>query len=55
MIEALVRAFYGRARHDPLIRPVFESKVHDWEAHIAGLCTFWSFVVSMSGRCGSFP
>jgi len=55
MIEALVRAFYGRARHDPLIRPVFESKGHDWEAHIAGLCTFWSFVVSMSGRCGSFP
>jgi hemoglobin len=38
-----------------IIGPVFESKVHDWEAHIARLCTFWSFAVLMSGRCGSFP
>src|ERR1700722_18979474 len=34
MIERLVRSFYGRARLDPLIGPVFESKVHDWEVHI---------------------
>ena len=34
MIERLVRAFYGRARHDPLIGPVFERHVADWEAHI---------------------
>ncbi len=54
MIEALVRAFHGRARHDPLIGPVFERQVHDWEAHIRRLCTFWSSVVLMSGRCGSF-
>ena len=29
MIERLVRAFYGRARLDPLIGPIFESKVRD--------------------------
>ncbi len=33
MIERLVRAFYGRARLDTLIGPIFEAKVHDWDAH----------------------
>lgn len=34
MIEKLVRTFYGRARLDPLIGPIFEAKVRDWDAHI---------------------
>jgi hemoglobin len=55
MIERLVRAFYGRARLDPLIGPIFESKVRDWEAHIARLCTFWSSVALMSGRYHGQP
>src|ERR1700732_4924442 len=50
MIERLVRSFYGRARLDPLIGPVFESKVHDWEVHIGRMCAFWSSIVLMSGR-----
>jgi hemoglobin len=49
MIERLVQAFYGRARLDPLIGPIFESKVHDWEAHISRMCAFWSSVALMSG------
>jgi hypothetical protein len=36
MIEQLVRTFYSRARFDPLVGPVFESRVHDLEGHIAG-------------------
>src|SRR5690348_9354497 len=55
MIERLVRAFYDRARLDPLIGPVFESKVHDWEGHIAGMCAFWSSVTLMSGRYHGQP
>jgi len=55
MIERLVRAFYERGRRDPLIGPVFESKVHDWEAHIARLCAFWSSVALMSGRYHGQP
>jgi hemoglobin len=55
MIEQLVRAFYGRARLDPLIGPVFESKVHDWEDHIARMCAFWSSVALMSGRYHGQP
>ncbi len=55
MIEALVRAFYARVRRDPLIGPVFEDKVHDWEVHIGRLCTFWSSVALMSGRYHGQP
>ena len=55
MIEALVRAFYTRVRQDPLIGPVFESRVHDWEAHMERLCAFWSSVALMSGRYHGQP
>ena len=55
MIERLVRAFYERGRRDPLIGPVFDSQVHDWEAHVARLCAFWSSVALMSGRYHGQP
>jgi hemoglobin len=55
MIERLVRTFYGRARLDPLIGPVFESRVHDWEGHIGRMCAFWSSVALMSGRYHGQP
>lgn len=55
MIERLVRAFYGRARSDPLIGPIFDQKVVDWDAHIARMCDFWSSVVLMSGRYHGQP
>jgi hemoglobin len=40
MIARLVHGFYDRARHDPLLGPVFESKVQDWDAHLARMCDF---------------
>ena len=55
MIERLVRAFYGRARLDPLLGPVFESKVRDWEAHLARMCDFCSSILLMSGRYHGQP
>ncbi|HEY4443723.1 MAG TPA: group III truncated hemoglobin [Steroidobacteraceae bacterium] len=55
MIEALVRTFYTRVRQDPLIGPVFESRVADWEAHMQRLCAFWSSVALMSGRYHGQP
>jgi hemoglobin len=55
MIEALVRAFYSRARLDPLIGPIFEGNVVDWDAHISRMCDFWSSVALMSGRYHGQP
>jgi hemoglobin len=55
MIERLVHGFYARARRDPLIGPIFESRVHDWDAHLARMCAFWSSVALMSGRYHGQP
>jgi hemoglobin len=55
MIDRLVRAFYGRARRDPLIGAIFEARVHDWEAHFGRLSAFWSSVALMSGRYHGQP
>jgi len=55
MIDRLVRCFYGKARQDPLIGPIFESKVHDWEAHFGRMGAFWSSVALMSGRYHGQP
>jgi hemoglobin len=55
LIEKLVRRFYARAAKDPLIGPIFDRHVGDWEAHIARLCDFWSSVALMSGRYRGTP
>jgi hemoglobin len=49
MIRRLVHAFYARVRVDPLIGPVFVSRVQHWDAHLARMCAFWSSVALMSG------
>jgi hemoglobin len=49
MIERLVRGFYTRVRHDELLGPVFDSRIHDWEPHLQRMCDFWSSVVLSSG------
>jgi hemoglobin len=55
MIDRLVRTFYGRARLDLLIGPIFENKVHDWDKHLGRMCAFWSSVALMSGRYHGQP
>jgi hemoglobin len=55
MIERLVHTFYAGARNDPLIGPIFESHVRDWDAHLARMCEFWSSVALMSGRYHGQP
>lgn len=55
MIERLVRAFYDRVRVDPLIGPIFDSRVHDWEVHLQRMFAFWSSVTLMSGRYHGAP
>ena len=55
MIGVLVRAFYARVRHDPLIGPIFMARVEDWGLHIEKLCAFWSSVALMTGRYHGQP
>lgn len=54
MLERLVRAFYARARVDPVIGAKFDV-VEDWEHHIARISEFWSAVALMTGRYHGQP
>ncbi|HEY0833939.1 MAG TPA: group III truncated hemoglobin [Azospirillum sp.] len=42
MVTELVHRFYDRARRDPLLGPVFETAVRNWDGHLAEIETFWS-------------
>jgi len=55
MIERLVRTFYRRIQDEPVLGPIFASRVTDWEHHIEKLCAFWSSVALMTGRYHGQP
>lgn len=49
MIESLVHTFYGHVRQDPMLGPIFESRISDWGPHLQRMCAFWSSVALQSG------
>jgi hemoglobin len=55
MIKGLVHAFYARVRIDPLLGPIFNAAIKDWNAHLDKLCAFWSSVTLMTGRYKGTP
>lgn len=55
MIERLIRKFYERIQAEPVLGPIFASKIEDWEQHIQKLCAFWSSVALMTGRYHGQP
>ena len=54
-IAALVARFYAKARLDPLIGPVFNNTIEDWDAHLRTLNAFWSSVMLTTGRYKGNP
>lgn len=54
-IVALVDRFYAKARRDPLIGPVFNRAVEDWDEHLRKLYDFWSSVMLTTGRYKGNP
>jgi hemoglobin len=55
IIAAQVRTFYGRVRQDPVLGPVFNAAIEDWDEHLAKLCDFWSSVLLATGRFRGSP
>ncbi|KQW83884.1 group III truncated hemoglobin [Brevundimonas sp. Root1279] len=49
LIDRLVEGFYARVRADPLIGPVFQSRIADWGPHLEQMKLFWSSVALGSG------
>jgi hemoglobin len=54
LLERVVREFYGAARQDPLLGPVF-ARITEWEPHIARIAAFWSSVALQTGRYHGQP
>jgi hemoglobin len=55
MIRTLVETFYARVRKDPVLGPIFNREVEDWDEHLGKLSDFWSSVTLMSGRFKGRP
>lgn len=54
-ISALVHAFYAKVRRDPLLGPIFNGHVSDWDAHLVKLTDFWSSILLGTGRFSGAP
>lgn len=52
MVTAVVEAFYGKARRDEVIGPVFNRVIPEagWPAHLKTIADFWSSMLLGSGR-----
>ncbi|RED16004.1 group III truncated hemoglobin [Parasphingopyxis lamellibrachiae] len=55
LISTLVESFYAAIRRDPLLGPIFESKIADWPAHLSRMKDFWASIALESGRFHGNP
>lgn len=54
-IQRLVREFYGKARKDPALGPIFNTAVKDWDVHLRVIANFWSRVLLKTDRYHGHP
>lgn len=55
LIEKIVRHFYNRVGKDPLLGPIFNTMITDWEPHLQKMFAFWSAVMLQTGRYDGRP
>lgn len=55
LIAEVVARFYARIRRDPVLGPIFNTRVEDWPEHEAKITRFWSSVLLMSGEYHGSP
>lgn len=54
-LQRLVREFYGKARKDPDLGPIFNNAVTDWDVHLHTVANFWSHALLGTTRYGGTP
>jgi hemoglobin len=54
-IVTLVHGFYDKVRADPVLGPIFDTHVDDWDTHLAKMCSFWSSLLLGSGTYRGTP
>jgi hemoglobin len=54
-IKTLVYGFYDKVRVDPLLGPVFNGQISDWDKHLAIMLRFWSSLLNGTGTYSGTP
>ena len=54
-LAKLIPEFYARVRADPVLGPVFNRAIADWDEHLEKLQAFWSSIMLTSGRYKGHP
>lgn len=54
-ISTLVYGFYDRVRADPVLGPVFNRHIQDWDRHLGVMVKFWSSLLLGSGTYSGTP
>lgn len=54
-LATLVERFYDKVRIDPLLGPVFNPRVDDWDAHKVLMTSFWTTVALHTGHYRGNP
>lgn len=54
-IGRIVDAFYAECRQHPVLGPIFNHHVQDWDAHLARIRAFWAAVLFKSGGYAGRP
>jgi hemoglobin len=54
-VRQLVHTFYAKAQVDPMLGPIFESRVADWSRHLAHMEDFWSSALRGTARFRGAP
>ena len=54
-IALLVHAFYARVRADPILGPIFDAGIDDWDTHLVKLVDFWSSALRHTRRFNGAP
>lgn len=54
-IQKLIKSFYADVRQHSVLGPIFNSKIHDWPAHLEKIAEFWALQSGgSSGYRGGF-
>ena len=54
-VVLLVHTFYSKVRKDPVLAPIFESHIDDWDGHLARIVDFWSSALRGTARYKGAP
>jgi len=54
-IDRLVERFYRTVRFDPVLAPIFATRIDDWPPHLARMKQFWAAILRGEGGFSGNP